>query len=246
MRQVVLDTETTGLAVEKGHRVVEIGCIELVERRPTGRSFQRYLNPQRPMDAGASEVTGLTDEFLADKPLFADVAEAFLAFIEGAELIIHNAAFDVGFLDGELARIGWPRRLREMCPVIDSLELARERFPGQRNSLDALCKRLGVDNQHRALHGALLDAELLADVYLAMTAGQGALLFASLDAEPGPRAAVATAAEPAELPQRPLRVLRANAAERAAHAARLAALAKGGKCLWPAAGEGFSVPSAVA
>ena len=246
MRQVVLDTETTGLSWEKGHRVVEIGCLELVERRPTGRQFQRYLNPQRPMDAGASAVTGLTDEFLADKPLFADVVEAFVAFIDGAELVIHNAAFDVGFLDAELARIGWPQRLRDLCSVVDSLELARERYPGQRNSLDALCKRLGVDNQHRTLHGALLDVELLADVYLAMTAGQGALLFDSASVEGGNSPHDAATGLPAELPQRPLRVLRASAAERAAHAARLAALAKGGKCLWPSVDDGFIDRPAVA
>lgn len=246
MRQVVLDTETTGLSWEKGHRVVEIGCLELVERRPTGRQFQRYLNPQRPMDAGASAVTGLTDEFLADKPLFADVVEAFVAFIDGAELVIHNAAFDVGFLDAELARVGWPQRLRDLCSVVDSLELARERYPGQRNSLDALCKRLGVDNQHRTLHGALLDVELLADVYLAMTAGQGALLFDSASVDAGGPQDTAAAALPGDLPQRPLRVLRASDAERAAHAARLAALAKGGKCLWPSADDGILDRPAVA
>jgi DNA polymerase III subunit epsilon len=246
VRQVVLDTETTGLSWEKGHRVVEIGCLELIERRPTGRQFQRYLNPQRPMDAGASAVTGLTDEFLADKPLFAEVVEAFVAFIDGAELVIHNAAFDIGFLDAELARVGWSRSLREMCRVVDSLELARERYPGQRNSLDALCKRLGVDNQHRTLHGALLDVELLADVYLAMTAGQGALLFDSAAIDAAAARVDGGQGLQVELPQRPLRVLRANASERAAHAARLAALAKGGKCLWPADDDGFFDRPAVA
>lgn len=184
MRQIILDTETTGLSVEKGHRVVEIGCIELIERRQTGRKFQRYLNPQRPMDLGAQEVTGLTDEFLADKPLFAEVADEFVDFVRGAELVIHNASFDVGFLNGELSRLGGEHpRLDEMCSVLDSLQLARDRFPGQRNALDALCKRLGVDNTHRTLHGALLDAQLLCDVYLNLTAGQGDLC---LDAQRPP------------------------------------------------------------
>ena len=173
MRQVVLDTETTGLSWERGNRVIEIGCIELVERRPTGQRFQRYLNPGRDLEPGAQEVTGLTLEFLSDKPLFAQVAAEFLDFIRGAELIIHNAEFDVGFLDYELGLLGTVYgRVRDHASVLDTLGLARERFPGQRNSLDALCRRLGVDNAHRKLHGALLDAELLADVYLAMTAGQ--------------------------------------------------------------------------
>ncbi|HEV2608171.1 MAG TPA: DNA polymerase III subunit epsilon, partial [Xanthomonadaceae bacterium] len=155
-RQIVLDTETTGLSWEKGNRVVEIGCVELVQRRPTGRHFQRYLNPDREMEPGAQEVTGLTLEFLADKPRFGEIAEEFLAFIDGAELVIHNAAFDVGFLDYELGLLAAGHApLRERCAVLDTLELARQRFPGQRNSLDALCKRLGVDNTQRTLHGAL-------------------------------------------------------------------------------------------
>lgn len=232
MRQVVLDTETTGLAVDKGHRLVEIGCLELLERRPSGRRFQRYLNPQRPMDAGASEVTGLTDEFLADKPLFNDVVESFLAFIHGAELIIHNAAFDVGFIDAELARAGKTERLGDICSITDSLLMARERYPGQRNSLDALCKRLGVDNGHRSLHGALLDAELLAEVYLALTSGQTAL---SLEPAEGAVAQAASAARQALSGRHSatLRVLRASAEEQQAHQNRLAALAKSGRCLWP-------------
>ena len=154
MRQVVLDTETTGLEWQKGNRVVEIGCVELVERRPTGRTFHSYLNPDREFEPGAQEVTGLTREFLADKPRFADVADEFLAFIDGAELIIHNAAFDIGFLDAELGRLEGLGKIRERCAVEDTLLMARQRFPGQRNSLDALCKRLGVDNSHRQLHGA--------------------------------------------------------------------------------------------
>ncbi len=162
MRQVILDTETTGLNWKIGNRVVEIGCVEFVERRPTGRTFHCYLNPDRDFEQGAQEVTGLTREFLADKPRFAEVVDQFLAFIEGAELVIHNAAFDVGFLDNELALLG-PQygRLSDRATVEDSLLLARQRYPGQRNSLDALCKRLGVDNAHRQLHGALLDAQVL-------------------------------------------------------------------------------------
>ncbi len=234
MRQVVLDTETTGLSAEKGHRVVEIGCIELVERRPTGRRFQRYLNPQRPMDAGAIEVTGLTDDFLADKPRFEEIVDEFLAFIDGAELIIHNAAFDVGFLDAELARTGRGLRgIRETCGVVDSLQLARERYPGQRNSLDALCKRLQVDNAHRTLHGALLDAELLAEVYLGLTAGQGDLGLVAPAAAATPVDRRASTYGPAAPTGRP-RVRRATAPELARHEARLRQLAGAGRCLWPA------------
>ncbi len=158
MRQIVLDTETTGLEWQKGNRVVEIGCVELLERRSTGRTFHRYLHPDREFEPGAQEVTGLTLEFLADKPRFAEVAEEFLAFIDGAELIIHNAAFDLGFLNAELARIPGTGRIEDRCTIEDTLAMARQRFPGQRNSLDALCKRLGVDNSQRQLHRALLDA----------------------------------------------------------------------------------------
>ncbi len=185
-RLVVLDTETTGLEVSKGHRVIEIGCIELIERRPTGRHFHYYLNPQREIDAGAQEVTGLTLDFLADKPLFGQVVDEFLAFVSGAELIIHNAAFDVGFLDAELQRAGAPvRSLAECARITDTLALARERYPGKRNSLDALCSRLDIDNAHRTLHGALLDAQLLAEVFLAMTSGQADLMLATGRAESG-------------------------------------------------------------
>lgn len=181
MRQIVLDTETTGLEPEQGHRIIEIGCVELVYRRTTGRQFHKYLNPERVVDPGAVEVHGLTDEFLADKPLFADVVEEFLEFVDGAELVIHNAEFDVGFLNHELRR--WRAEgedLRKRCSVLDTLALARRLHPGQRNSLDALCRRYMIDNSRRDLHGALLDAQILADVYLAMTGGQAAL---TLDAE---------------------------------------------------------------
>jgi DNA polymerase III subunit epsilon len=224
MRQVVLDTETTGLSWERGHRVVEIGCIELLERRPTGRRFQRYLNPGRELDLGAREVTGLTLEFLHDKPTFDQVAMEFLEFVRGAELLIHNADFDLGFLDYELSLLGEGYgRLRDHCAVIDTLGLARERFPGQRNSLDALCRRLGVDNAHRTLHGALLDAELLAEVYLSMTAGQGDL---GLSLAPPPAPVFAAGATLAFEGRSRRIVVYANAAESEAHEARLAQIAK--------------------
>ena len=240
MRQVVLDTETTGLSWERGNRVVEIGCIELMERRPTGRRFQRYLNPGREMEPGAQEVTGLTLEFLSDKPLFAQVAQEFLEFISGAELIIHNADFDVGFLDYELGMLGESNgRVSSHASVLDTLALARERFPGQRNSLDALCRRLGVDNAHRKLHGALLDAELLAEVYLAMTSGQGDLGL-SLAAVAQERAVDGvTLGRPANAIRR---VLLASVEEELAHLARLEQIDRksGGKLRWQvaqAAGE---------
>ena len=176
MRQIILDTETTGLEVAQGHRIIEIGCVELVNRRPTGRTFQRYLNPERAVDVGAEAVHGLSSQFLANQPKFAQIADAFLEFVAGAELIIHNAPFDVGFVDHELGRLPPPQRLlTDACAILDTLALARRLHPGQRNSLDALCKRYGVDNSNRDLHGALLDARILADVYLIMTGGQGAL-----------------------------------------------------------------------
>lgn len=236
MRQVILDTETTGLSWEKGNRVVEIGCIELIERRPTRRQFQRYLDPEREMEPGAAEVTGLSWDFLRGKPRFADVADEFLAFIRGAELVIHNAAFDIGFLNAELARLGpqYGRIDDHASGVLDTLALSKQRFPGQRHSLDALCKRLGVDNGHRTLHGALLDAELLADVYLTMTSGQGEFALAA-------EAAEATVSAGGETTLRPLaavvrRSLRPSEAD--GHASRLAAIAKasGGKVLWGSEG----------
>jgi DNA polymerase-3 subunit epsilon len=218
MRQIVLDTETTGLEPGSGHRVIEIGCIELVERRPTGRVFHHYLNPERAIDQGALEVHGITEEFLRDKPRFADIAAELVAFVSGAELVIHNAAFDLAFLDHELGRLqaGHPP-VAECASVLDTLALARERFPGQKNSLDALCKRLGVDASRRELHGALLDASLLADVYLALTAGQGALEFGL---EAAPQAARVARALVAHV----LVLRRAGAEDVAAHAARLAVI----------------------
>ncbi|HEU4662827.1 MAG TPA: DNA polymerase III subunit epsilon [Dokdonella sp.] len=242
MRQVILDTETTGLEVQRGHRVIEIGCIELVQRRRTGREFHTYLNPDREIDEGARAVTGIADEFLLDKPRFAEIAHEFLDFIDGAELIAHNASFDIGFLDAELARAGVPDpRIAARAQVLDTLVLAREKFPGQRNSLDALCKRLDVDNSHRGLHGALLDANLLADVYLALTSGQGALGFGD-EAAPGE---IRVAAE-LRIVVRP-RVLRALDAEIVLHEARIAAIDKGsrGACVWRRL-EAEPVPAAMA
>lgn len=223
MRQIALDTETTGLEVRQGHRLIEIACVELVGRRVTGSEFHTYLNPGRAIDEGARKVTGIADEFLLDKPLFGDVAEAFLAFIDGAELIIHNASFDIGFLDAELAKLhGSHGRVSDRCSVIDTLKMAREQYPGQRNNLDALCKRLGVDNSRRDLHGGLIDAQLLADVYLMMTSGQGAF---DLGFEGASERRGVEQATPVALLQRP-RVRYADASECAAHNERLDALDK--------------------
>lgn len=173
MRQVVLDTETTGLETRQGHRIIEIGALELIDRQVTGRQFHTYINPERDIEQGALEVHGITEEFLRDKPVFSEVADDLMAFADGAELVIHNAAFDVGFIDNELSLSGHQfTSITEVATVLDTLELARDLHPGQRNNLDALCKRYEVDNSSRTLHGALLDAEILADVYLAMTGGQ--------------------------------------------------------------------------
>jgi DNA polymerase-3 subunit epsilon len=180
VRQIVLDTETTGLELSEGHRVIEIGCVELLHRRPSGRTWHRYVRPEREVEAGALAVHGITNEFLASQPRFVEIAGEFLEFIAGAELVIHNAPFDVGFLDAELARAE-AGTIAGRCTVLDTLTLARSMHPGQRNSLDALCRRYGVDNSRRDLHGALLDARILADVYLAMSGGQAAL---SLHSEP--------------------------------------------------------------
>jgi len=230
MRQIVLDTETTGLEVTHGHRIIEIGCVELVARRPTGRHFHRYLNPEREIDEGATAVHGLTLDKLRREPTFAAIATEFLAFIEGAELIIHNAAFDVGFLNAEIARLpGEQAAIESSRRVLDTLALARELHPGQRNHLDALCKRYGIDNSKRELHGALLDARILADVYLAMSGGQSALQLGEASHK---------TARSGETSQRwvrgegaTLKVIQPNAAELAAHEAMLAKLAKasGGK-----------------
>ncbi len=232
MRQIVLDTETTGLSSDEGHRIIEIGCLEISNRRLSGAHFHRYLNPEREVDPGAAAVHGLTLDKLRDYPRFQDVALEFLEFVRGSEVIIHNAAFDVGFLNHELARLGeaWGR-LEDYCQVFDTLRLARDLHPGQRNSLDALCKRYEVDNAHRELHGALLDAELLADVYLAMTGGQSAL---GLEAKANEHQSTGNDSMSADFAGRRPRVLRAGAEALAAHARRLAAIDKvsGGKLVW--------------
>ena len=231
-RQIVLDTETTGLEPAEGHRIIEIGCVELVNRRPTGRTFHQYLNPEREIDKAAEDVHGLSNTFLADKPRFADVWEEFLEFVGDAELVIHNAEFDLGFLDAELARLepAGPD-MRSVCGVLDTLMLARHMHPGQRVSLDALCRRYEVDNSGRDLHGALLDAQLLAEVYLAMTGGQAELV---LGAEAQTTAAHGDAAGEIRRKGVKLVVQRATDEELAAHEAALDRLdkASGGKCLW--------------
>ncbi len=229
MRQIVLDTETTGLDPRSGHRIIEVACIELVNRRLTGHHLHKYINPEREIDAGAQAVHGITLEFLADKPKFADIADEFLEFINGAELIIHNAPFDIGFLNAELDRLGRVPVGTICNGVIDTLRMAKEIFPGKRNSLDALCERLGVDNSGRTLHGALLDAELLADVYINMTRGQEALL---IDAAPADT--IGAIQTRVDLRQFTLPVLLASDQEAAAHEEVLAQLdkASGGKTLW--------------
>ncbi len=229
MRQIVLDTETTGLDPRQGHRVIELAAIELSGRKVSQRTFHRYLNPEREIDAGAAEVHGLTLERLQDEPRFADIVHSFLEFVDGAELIIHNAPFDVGFLNRELELMGLPA-LDNYCPsVIDTLKLAKELHPGKKNNLDALCDRYMIDNSHRTLHGALLDTELLAEVYLAMTRGQDSLLGEE-SAEP----VVTSVVSGGDLPRTAVRVLMASAAELEAHAQQLADIDKASKgaCLW--------------
>jgi DNA polymerase-3 subunit epsilon len=228
MRQIILDTETTGLEFKLGDRVIEIGCVELHSRKLTQRRFHRYLNPERAIEAGAQAVHGLTREFLQDKPKFAEIAAEFVDYIRGAELVIHNAAFDVGFINNELELAGH-EPLSQICAgVIDTLRLARELHPGRKNSLNALCERYAIDNSGRTLHGALLDAELLAEVYLAMTRGQESLIM-DLDAAPSSAAMAATSGA---RPQ--LTVLRASAEEEAEHERVLAEIAKEskGRCVW--------------
>ncbi len=233
MRQIALDTETTGLEPRQGHRIIEIGAVELVDRRLTGNHFHQYLQPDREIDEGALEVHGITEAFLAEQPRFADIARAFLDFVDGAELIIHNAPFDVGFIDHELSLLGseWGC-LGDYCQVIDTLEMARRLHPGQKNNLDALCRRYQVDNSQRDLHGALIDAELLAEVYLMMTGGQVSLSLEGLDGAGEQSGSSQVRRVDARRPA--LAVRRADAAELAAHQQRLQAIAKasGGKVLW--------------
>jgi DNA polymerase-3 subunit epsilon len=237
MRQIVLDTETTGLEASLGHRIIEIGCVELLNRRVTGHTFHRYLNPERDIDIGAEAVHGLQRADLARQPRFAEVVDELLEFIGSSELIIHNAEFDISFLDAELRRAGRTLAMGEFCRVLDTLTLAREMHPGQRNNLDALCRRYNVDNSRRELHGALLDARILADVYLAMTGGQGAL--ALTESAAGAAALEAGRVRALVRPPAPLRVLAATEEELRAHREMLALIAKssGGRCLWPAAAD---------
>lgn len=229
-RQIVLDTETTGINPKEGHKIIEIGCVEMINRRLTHNRFHVYLNPDREIDAGAIEVHGISNEFLQDKPRFADIAADFMAFIAGAELIIHNAPFDVGFINHELSQLGHgDNALEPHCTVLDTLAYARQKHPGARNSLDALCKRYGIDNSHRELHGALLDAEILADVYLLMTGGQSSLLDEEHD--------FVTDAQPKIYhlnPDRPaLKIISCSEEEADAHQQRLAKINKvAGQCVW--------------
>ena len=232
MRQIVLDTETTGLEVEKGHRIIELGCVELLNRRRTHRTLHHYLQPDREIDPGAQEVHGISSDMLAGKPHFADIAQEFLDFVADAELIIHNADFDVGFLNAELRMVGQPPGLIPgICTVLDTLVMARRLHPGQRNSLDALCRRYDIDNANREFHGALRDAQLLADVYLGMTGGQAALL---LDQAASESTAQVSTARPVARDNLYLTVIRASVNEIAEHERFLALLDKqsDGKTLW--------------
>lgn len=229
MRQIVLDTETTGLEPEEGHRIIEIGCVEVVDRRITGETRQWFINPEREVDEGALAVHGIDNEFLADKPKFGEVVQELLDFIRETELVIHNADFDVAFLDAELNRLGDDAGcIRDYASIQDTLGVARRKHPGMKNSLDALCKRYGVDNTGRTLHGALRDAQLLAEVYLAMTGGQTAITFMSRE-----RRRREAAAEGTDEPLPEVVVLRAGEDELAAHEKRLAAIREtAGRCVW--------------
>ncbi|WP_373079290.1 DNA polymerase III subunit epsilon [Zhongshania sp.] len=235
MRQIVLDTETTGLDPSQGHRIIEIGCVELVDRKLTGRHYHQYINPDREVEAGAIEVHGITNDMLKDKPLFAQIADEFLNFIRGAELVIHNAPFDIGFLDAEFKYLARnDPKMADICSVVDTLVMARQKHPGQRNSLDALCSRYYVDNSQRDLHGALLDAEILADVYLLMTGGQTALSLAGDDASQQSEGGVAGEHRRVASGRRQLRVIMATSDELSAHQTQLAEIDKssGGNCVW--------------
>ncbi len=231
-RLVVLDTETTGLNPQEGHRIIEIGCVELVNRRLTGKRFHAYINPERIIDAGAIEVHGITNQFLEDKPVFADVVKDFIAFIQDSELVIHNAPFDVGFINYEFSRLSnQAGTVADYSKVFDTLSYARKKHPGQRNSLDALCKRYSIDNSHRELHGALLDAEILADVFLLMTGGQSSLLD---EGQGGSESAVVSRALKSVSADRPaLNIIRCTEQELGEHQQRLEAVEKAsGACLW--------------
>ena len=239
MRQIVLDTETTGLETSQDHRIIEIGCVEMINRKLTGRHYHQYINPQRKVDEGALEVHGITDQYLEDKPLFEVISPEFFAFINGADLIIHNAPFDIGFINHETSKLK-PKigAIESGCRIIDTLALARQKHPGQKNNLDALCKRYGVDNSQRDLHGALLDAEILADVYLLMTGGQVNLnINQQSDSDSGE---INTATSIRRLPSNraPLTIVRASAEELLCHEEKLAAIKKSsGFCVWQETAE---------
>ena len=231
MNEIFLDTETTGIDPKEGHRIIEIGCVEVVNRRLTGNHFHVYINPGRHIEQEAIEVHGITNEFLADKPTFSQVAQEFVSFIKGAQLVIHNAPFDVGFMDHEFGMEASTKGVitNQICDVLDTLTLARQMHPGQKNNLDALCKRYGIDNSHRTLHGALLDAEILADVYLLMTGGQTKLKLASSSGSDADSTAIRRINRSANK----LKVIKASADEITQHEARLDIVEKaGGKCLW--------------
>jgi len=237
MRQIVLDTETTGLEPKNGHRIIEIGCVELVDRKLTGNTFHQYLQPGREIDPGAIEIHGISNEFLADKPLFEDIVDDFVEFIRGAELVIHNAPFDVGFINNEFRLCGDTSQVEDICGVLDTLKMARRMHPGQKNNLDILCKRYSIDNSSRELHGALLDAEILADVYLAMTGGQVTLSLGGSEEVSGGAAAVHSVRRLNS--DRPaLRVIQPDTDELAAHEACIENLAKmvDGKAVWQKGG----------
>lgn len=229
MRQIILDTETTGLEPRQGHRIIEVGCVELINRRLTGNNFHQYLNPQRAIDEGAEAVHGLSNDFLADKPLYEDIADEFYEYLKGAEVIIHNAPFDVGFINNEYRLMGFEKPdMRLWCEVTDTLIMARKMFPGQRNSLDALCKRYEINNSHRQLHGALLDSEILADVYLMMTGGQHSLFVEESSAD------IMLKPKIFDKNRARLAVIKADADELVQHQQRLEEIKKssGGECVW--------------
>lgn len=235
MRQIVLDTETTGLEPRLGHRIIEIGCVEVVDRRLTGNSYHQYINPEREIDEGAEEVHGISTAFLADKPLFIDIVDDFLNFIRGAELVIHNAPFDVGFLNHELNQLNQQNNhMENICTVLDTLVLARKMHPGQKNNLDALCKRYGIDNSQRDLHGALLDAEILADTYLAMTGGQTMLSLGGNNSDGTSNDSNVAAPRMVDTSAGELKVIRASNEELISHNARLENINEisGDSCVW--------------
>lgn len=237
LRQIILDTETTGIDPKQGHRIIEIGCVEMLNRRFTGNNFHEYLQPDREIEAEAIKVHGITNESLADKPRFPDIAQAFMDYVQDAELIIHNAPFDIGFLNHELRLMNAPwQAMHDHCRVLDTLVMARRLFPGQKNNLDALCRRYTIDNSHRVLHGALLDSEILGDVYLMMTGGQVALqLDRSANATARTNQTLSEGMMIQRLPtqRKPLPIIRANTDEQQAHQERVVAIQKkAGQCLW--------------